>query len=154
MKSILALDIGTNCGWAMRNKDGAIVSDVARFPSTRFSGAGMRYVHFRKWLADMLGESPVDLVYFEEVHNHGKAGTAAAHLYGGFVAILMAYCEQHKIPYQGIGVGQTKKLWTGKGNANKEAMLEEARRRGFKPADDNEADALAILHVGIAEVGA
>ncbi len=154
MKSLLALDIGTNLGWAMRNADGAITHDVARFPSTRFSGAGIRFVHFRKWLADMLGAAPVDAVYFEEVHNHGKAGVAAAHLYGGFTAILMAYCEQHAIPYQGIGVGQIKKVWTGKGNANKAAMIAEAERRGFKVEDDNEADALAVLHAGIAEVDA
>ena len=32
-----------------------------------------------------------------------------------------------------------------KGNANKDAMMAAARARGFNPADDNEADAIAIL---------
>jgi Holliday junction resolvasome RuvABC endonuclease subunit len=152
MKSILALDLGTNCGWAVRNRDGAVASDVARFPPSRFAGGGMRFVQFRKWLADMLGNGQVDLVYFEEVRNHGKAGVDAAHLYGGFLAHLTAYCESHSIPYQGVGVGQVKKSWTGKGNSNKEAMVAEAKRRGFNTSNDNEADALAILEFAKTEI--
>ena len=34
---------------------------------------------------------------------------------------------------------------TGKGNADKQAMIAAVRERGFEPADDNEADAIAIL---------
>ena len=38
-----------------------------------------------------------------------------------------------------------KRFATGKGNADKQAVLAAMRSRGFNPADDNEADALAIL---------
>ena len=34
---------------------------------------------------------------------------------------------------------------TGKGNADKAAVIAAMRARGFRPADDNEADALALL---------
>ena len=34
---------------------------------------------------------------------------------------------------------------SGKGNADKAAMVAAVRARGFSPADDNEADAIAIL---------
>lgn len=34
---------------------------------------------------------------------------------------------------------------TGQGNANKDAMIEAVKARGFKPQDDNEADAIALL---------
>ena len=34
-------------------------------------------------------------------------------------------------------------------NADKEAMITAARARGFSPTDDNEADAIAILHWAI-----
>ena len=34
----------------------------------------------------------------------------------------------------------------GKGNADKRAVIDAVRRIGFGPADDNEADALALLH--------
>ena len=34
---------------------------------------------------------------------------------------------------------------TGKGNADKAAVIDAVRLRGFAPVDDNEADAIAIL---------
>ena len=65
-------------------------------------------------------------------------------LYGG-LATLTAWCEQHGVPYQGVPVGTIKRYAAGKGNADKEAVIAAVRARGFSPADDNEADAIAIL---------
>ena len=73
------------------------------------------------------------------------SGTDAAHVYGGLMATLTAWAELRGVPYQGVPVGTIKIHATGKGNAPKEAMIAAARARGFAPADDNEADALAIL---------
>lgn len=75
--------------------------------------------------------------------------TDAAHAYGGFLATLTAWCEHHSIPYQGVPVGTIKKHATGKGNAGKEDVITSVRARGHAPVDDNEADALALLHWGI-----
>jgi Holliday junction resolvasome RuvABC endonuclease subunit len=47
--------------------------------------------------------------------------------------------------YQGVPVGTIKRYATGKGNADKAAMVAAMRARGFAPVDDNEADALALL---------
>ena len=55
-----------------------------------------------------------------------------------------------RIPYQGVPVGTIKRHVTGKGNADKQAVIDAVRRLGFAPADDNEADALALLHWAIA----
>jgi len=82
-------------------------------------------------------------VVFEEVRRH--AGTDASHVYGGFLGTLTSWCEQHELPYQGVPVGTIKRYATGKGNADKAAMIAAMRARGFAPADDNEADALALL---------
>lgn len=87
----------------------------------------------------------IDAVYFEEVRRH--VGTDAAHVYGGFVATLTAWCENNQIPYEGIPVGTIKKAATGRGNASKEEMIQAMRAKGHNPKDDNEADALAILHL-------
>ena len=86
-------------------------------------------------------------MYFEEVRRH--AGVDAAHAYGGFMGHLTAWCESHNIPYQGVPVGTIKKHATGKGNAGKDEMILAVRQRGHSPGDDNEADALAILHWAI-----
>ena len=42
-------------------------------------------------------------------------------------------------------MGTIKRFATGKGNADKAAVIDAIRSRGFAPRDYNEADALAIL---------
>ena len=50
-------------------------------------------------------------------------------------------------------VGTIKRFIAGKGNADKAAVIAAVRERGFSPADDNEADALAILLWAIETAG-
>ena len=82
-------------------------------------------------------------IHYEEIRRH--VGTDAAHVFGGFLATLTAWCEQNRIPYQGVPVGTIKRFIAGKGNADKQAVIAAVRGRGFAPADDIEADAIAIL---------
>lgn len=145
-KTILALDLGSLTGWAMRLDSGAIASGTVDLRPGRYHGGGMRYVRFAQWL-DTLPRP--DVVYFEEVRRH--LGVDAAHIYGGLLAHLTAWAEVNKIPYQGVPVGAIKKHIAGKGNADKVAVIEAIRRLGFSPADSNEADALALLDWAIAQ---
>ena len=148
--SILALDLGSKTGWALHQADGTITSGVMEFRPGRFEGGGMAFVRFKHWLDEVrLFAEPLAAVFFEEVRAH--AGVTAAHVYGGFLAHLTAWAEQHQIPYQGVPVGTIKRHATGKGNASKEEMLEAMRRKGHQPVDDNAADALAILHWALDE---
>jgi Holliday junction resolvasome RuvABC endonuclease subunit len=143
MATLLALDLGTNTGWAIA-RDGLTISGTQSFKVGRYEGGGMRYLRFQRWL-DELALSGLDSIHFEEVRRH--AGTDAAHVYGGLLATLTAWAESRSIPYAGVPVGTIKKHATGEGNANKEAMIAAAVSRGFRPIDDNEADALALLHL-------
>jgi hypothetical protein len=52
---------------------------------------------------------------------------------------------EHCVPYEGVPVGTIKRFATGRGNADRSAVIATMRARGFAPADDNEADALALL---------
>jgi hypothetical protein len=143
-RSVLALDLGTQLGWAIQLAGGSIESGTVSFRPSRYDGGGMRYLRFRGWLDTVASNAAgVSAVYFEEVRRH--AGTDAAHIYGGFLASLTAWCEQNRIPYEGVPVGTIKRHLSGKGNADKAAIIDAVRNRGFKPADDNEADAIAIL---------
>ena len=143
-RCILALDLGTTTGWALRGHEGLITSGTASFRPGRFDGGGMRYLRFSNWLGELDRLSgPIASIWFEEVRRH--AGTAAAHVNGGLMATLTAWAELRGVPYEGVPVGTIKRHATGKGNADKEAMIATARARGFTPADDNEADAIAIL---------
>lgn len=142
--AILALDLGTTTGWAMRTTSGVILSGSRGFRPHRFEGGGMRYLRFNGWLESMHEHAgSIDAVYFEEVRRH--AGTDAAHVFGGFLASLTAWCEQREIPYEGVPVGTIKRFAAGRGNADKQAMIAAIRARGYSPTDDNEADAIALL---------
>ena len=145
---ILALDLGTTTGWAIRCHDGLITSGAASFRPGRFDGGGMRFLRFTNWLTEIERLSgPIAAIWFEEVRRH--TGTDAAHVYGGLMATLTAWAELRGVHYAGVPVGTIKRHATGKGNAPKDAMIAAARARGVSPADDNEADAIAILHWAI-----
>ena len=147
-RTLLALDLGTTTGWALCAPDGLITSGTASFKPGRYDGGGMRYLRFTNWLTELDRRSgPIATIWFEEVRRH--AGTDAAHVYGGLMASLTSWGELRGIPYEGVPVGTIKRHATGKGNANKVAMIAAAQARGFSPADDNEADAIAILHWAI-----
>jgi hypothetical protein len=140
--AILALDLGQKTGWAVRNADGAITSGTAEFKPGRFEGGGMVFLRFRAWLQEVDETAGgIGAVYFEEVV--ARRGIAAAHAY--FLAHLTAWAEATKTPYRDVPVGTIKRHATGKGNADKDAVIAAVRALGFDPADDNEADALALL---------
>lgn len=141
---ILALDLGTKTGWAIKLDDNTIISSTENFKSDRFEGGGMRFLRFRNWLDEMDKFSKgINQIYFEEVRRH--IGVDAAHAYGGFLAHLSSWCEDRKIAYLGIPVGTIKKHITGKGNSSKAQIISKITEKGFNPRDDNEADALALL---------
>lgn len=149
---MLALDLGTTTGFAFGEPNGAreaIISGSWVLKPNRYDSGGMRFIKFRQRLNELNTARPFHTVVYEEVRRH--LGTDAAHIYGGLMATLQAWCEDRGIAYSSVPVGTIKKFWTGKGNADKAAMIRAAHERGFEPNDDNEADALAVLHWVFAE---
>lgn len=147
---VLALDLGTKCGFAV-GSDSHMISGTWNLKPSRWDGGGMVYVKFRARLDEIRGAYGIGMVAYEEVRRH--AGTDAAHRYGGLMATLTAWCEEHDIPYQSTPVGTIKKHFTGKGNAPKELMIAECEKRGFQPCDDNEADAIALFDYVLSQDG-
>jgi len=141
---VLALDLGQTTGWALQ-ANGLTHSGSHGFKPGRFEGGGMSMLRFSRWLTELHEQSgPIARVYFEEVRAH--KGTAAAHTYGAFLGQLSAWCEANGVAFLGVPVATIKKHATGKGNAGKDLVIEAMRAKGHQPTDDNEADALAILH--------
>lgn len=147
--NILALDLGTKCGWAL-SLDGQIVSGTWNLMAGRWDSAGMRFLKLIGKLDAVHGATPLDLIAYEEVRRH--MSTDAAHAYGGYLAHVQAWADKQTpepVNYTSFPVGTIKKHATGKGNADKAAMVAAARKRGWNPADDNEADALWILDLAL-----
>jgi len=140
---ILALDLGTTTGWAIRDPGGSILSGSQSFKPGRWDGGGMRFLRFRRWLDEIKGGGNIDLLVYEEVRRH--LGLDASHVYGGFMGHVTEWCEERNIPYYGEPVKTIKRAATGKGNADKQAMIDADKALGFDPEDDNEADAIHLL---------
>lgn len=150
--STLALDLATNCGYALLLRDGRIDSGCERFAPGSKERDGARWVKFRHWLIEVKNSAEVRRVVYERVVGAGPGQVYAQQVYGGFLATLQAFCEHHGIEYEGYAVGTIKKQWTGNGAAKKPDMIKRCRDLGFNVEDDNEADAIALLHVALGRV--
>jgi len=80
---ILALDLGSILGWAIRSRGAGIVHGTVEFKNGRFEGGGMRWLRFTKWLQAMHDEhGPLEAIYFEEVRRHKGVDAAHARMVG------------------------------------------------------------------------
>lgn len=160
--NILALDLGTTSGFAAV-VNGRLEHGAQNFSPGKHQGGGMRGLRFERWLVDLLDTVQPGAVYFEKVrahsNPHGGFNVDAAHIYGGLELILTMTCDKRSIPYLGLDVATIKRAAVGKGVASKDAMIAEARRRGWEPhhgrgwdikrtGDQDEADALFVLEAG------
>lgn len=147
-RPIIAIDIGTKCGWCVRAGN-TILHGTFDLSAGRHSSPGMRFIHFRARLNELLDANPGAVVFYEEVRRH--MGVDAAHVYGGLLAVLQALCTERKVEFQGVTVQAIKRKATGKGNAKKDAMIAAAKAKwpGLAIEDDNQADALWLSEAAI-----
>lgn len=149
---ILALDLATVCGHAT-HANGITTSGSQDF--TRYTGCksrppehpGASFAMFRRWLHEKLRQDKPGAIVYEEVRRWMSAN--AAHAFCGYRGIMLEAGCLFTLPCYGYSPTAIKKHWTGKGTADKPAMIAETRRRfpELDLTDDNEADALAILHL-------
>lgn len=154
-KRVLAFDQATATGWASINT-GLAALDLGelhphgkyRLEVDRFSGRGMSYLRYEAWLREMIKLAAPDAIAFEEIHAHGKGGTATAHLHGALTALIQKVADENGIPYTGIPVGTWKKYATGKGNASKDAV-KAAFKRQYPAASDRTQDEIDAFFIGL-----
>ena len=153
MLTVIALDLGTHTGWAL-HEHGRITSGVQVFDVKRGESPGMRYLRLDRWLDEVAGAGLALLVY-EQPHMRGGHATEVL---AGFATRVQAWCAQHGVEHQAVHTATLKKWTTGRGNADKAAMLAEAAIRWphlvAEGCDDNQVDALALLHYALAEFAA
>ena len=146
MSNILALDLGNEFGWAIK-QSATIDSGWDRLSKKGTTDHGRKFYNWACWLNDM---HDIESVHYENVMRH--VSLHSAHAYGGYLAILQVWAHKRQIQCVGVGVGQIKKFWTGNGRATKEMMIAEANKRGFDTDNDNCADAIALLNYVIAKI--
>lgn len=173
MTAVLALDLGTLCGFAVGASDGSDKPAVVirgswdfsftpqekkadKLPPGRrhFDGGGARYTKFAERLDKLHAAMPFTAIFFEEVRRH--KGAIAAQIHGGLLATMQAWADRQDppVPYRGVAVQKIKAYATGKGNASKGEMLLAVERMGYPcDGDEDEADAVALLLLKLSEKG-
>lgn len=164
---ILAIDLGTFTGWALRDRFGVVTSGRQSFDLGRWESHGMRLLRFRKWVREMLDEhlmagDPVEaMVVFERpiIAGRGKKQKLSGNEVGKMLAgTLLPELEERGLHNAAPTPAQVKKVACGKGNANKQNLADAAEAAwehyeipdDFDPKKgDDEADALCILSWGI-----
>jgi hypothetical protein len=140
---VLALDLGTHCGFALRTAAG-VASGRLNLAERRRETRGDRLRRFDEWLA-AANACGLSLIAYEVVRAHGPGGILTAHCYGQFEAVVLMFASRRGIPVRPYAVGTVKKAATGRGNAKKPEVGAAMRALGYTPATDDEADALAVL---------
>lgn len=152
-KSILALDLATQMGWAVYcNK--STVSGSESFSRLKSQKVGVLFHKYQTWLSRYIHTLRVDFVAYELV-DFPIRNRPYEQIYHGMVAILMSICEDKGIEYRGFRVSDIKIEATGKGNAKKPDMIATARAQWPDQGiiDDNQADALWLLYLAAKKLG-
>ncbi|MHB8110521.1 MAG: hypothetical protein ACYDHW_10875 [Syntrophorhabdaceae bacterium] len=148
---ILALDCATKTGWALIKSGEVYESGVQDFSKKRGESNGAMFLKFRQWLKQMMIMSDPGLVVYEQAHHRGGAATEVCVNLTGRVQEI---CAASSFEYATIETRTLKKWATGKGTADKQAMIEAAKAKtGLLPKDDNEADAILLGLMAYEEYG-
>lgn len=110
----------------------------------------MRFLRFRAWFKELCNELVLpQVIVYESPHHRGGAATEVAY---GFLTEVKTRAATQSIELMPVHSQTLKKAMTGSGNASKAAMTAEAKKRGFNPQDDNEADACLLLEYAKGEL--
>jgi len=143
---ILSLDLATNTGWAIYD-NGEITFGSSSFALKRGESPGMRFLRCRSWLREVKQLlSEIDLIVYEQPHQRGGHPTQVAM---GLVAEVLSFAARANINTTSYHATSIKKWATGKGNSKKQAMIEEAKNRGYDVVNDDEADAILMMEYAL-----
>ncbi len=146
----LALDLGTTTGFAL-HASGITTSGSVSF--ARYAGCkskpadhpGETFLKFQRWLRERIQVDKVGRIVFENVYRWSSGDAAKA--YCGYRGVMYLNAAYYRLEVTAVNQVHIKKHWTGKGNADKAAMIAETLRRfpSLELSSSDEADAIAIL---------
>ncbi len=181
VKYALGLDLGTNCGVALRFLTKKASEPLALgdlylgqwlLDSGQYDSSPIRFVRLRAFLTAI---RPTIVFYenprfaglgpeFTGASPHVILARAATpmQLLGSFRDTLTTWCQESGVPTQAFDIATLKRHATGKGNAGKPAMIESCNKKfgtTFSTTDyeaeglDNIADAAHALDLGLSLYG-
>lgn len=141
---MLAIDQSlTSSGYAYYDRDGKLI--VGRIMPKQLRGV-QRLSFIENTFADMIGKAQADMIVMEG-YSMGSRGRIFDIGELGGVIKFSAYTMQKPILI--VPPSVLKKWTTGKGNADKKAMLAAVKKKWYADCKSHDvADAIALLHFG------
>ena len=136
---LLALDVATHTGWKTKSASG-----VWSLKPNRGESEGMRVVRFKAKVREMIEMEQINLIAYERPAGLHKSSIMVA---SEMIGVLKDLCIERNVDLCCYSASEIKKFATGKGNANKDAMVVAAKHLGFEPQDDNETDAIHLYNL-------
>lgn len=149
---LLALDMATRCGFATLT-GGVLTSGSQSFARGARSHPGTPHGLFDNWLRGALQQHKPDLVIYESA-GFFRSGDAVQ-ICVGMRGVMLAQTAKLGIPVVDYSPTSVKLFWAGGGRAEKSEIMAATRRRcpQIRFADDNESDAIALLHLHLSKIG-
>lgn len=142
--NILAIDQATKSGIAYELVGEAPKVELWDLSIKNKESQGMKWLRFESRLSNFVKENEIKVVAYELPA--GRNMNPIIHA-SKLICIIEKVCAENKIEYLETATGSIKKFATGKGNADKSMMIQAAKELWwYEGSDDNEADALHILH--------
>ncbi len=148
--AILCLDLATKTGWACWGPRRSLAHGVWDLPRTGDDVAAF-IIAFRNALTMTLRDSDVGSVVFEApiIHSTKPGNITTQTKLIGLAVMTEVVCMDLSVRCTSEHAARVMKHFTGDGGGKrddkKRRVIEACEIRGWKPEDDNAADALALL---------
>lgn len=141
---ILACDLATATGFAIGDADGEPRYGTLKLPSTG-EDVGAFLLAFDCWLRDIVAlERPTVLCFEAPIFMSGRTSIQTARKLMGLASHCEFVCADLRLTCREANIMTVKSFFAGTGRASKDDMIAAARRFGWFPKNDNEADSLAV----------
>lgn len=143
--NLAAFDQATKCGVSYQVVGGEPEVELWDMTLKSKESAGMKWIRFESKVRDLLVKKKINILAYELPA--GRNVNPIIHS-SKLICILEKVSCELGIEYIEFSAGEIKKFATGNGAAGKPLMIEYAQKLwSYKGSDDNEADALHILHL-------
>lgn len=143
--NIAAFDQATMCGVAYQNVGKTYFPELWDLKIRSKESQGMKWIRFEARLKKFLEKHETKVLAYELPS--GRNINPIIHS-SKLIGVIEKVCVEMEVEYIELSSSEIKKFATGKGNAGKPEMIKYAKELwDYQGDDDNEADAIHILHL-------
>lgn len=145
---VLALDLSINCpGYCVGYDDRYVISGYAEQKDKRAT-IYSRIEKNLELIGSLVSKYQIEAVWMEDTMPSGRGKTSQMLIEQA--GIVKYWCRYRKIPVSTFPITDIKKTVSGKGNADKDEMIQTVQSLGYSHITQNdEADAVAIWLTGL-----